>query len=417
MFRPSQATFLSATLGLSKLHRQLPLNPRESRKLLELLTTSFRQHLDAEHGPILSKSERTQLPNVKPKDKPIPHSSTRHIQSIVTNPLFLPPVISSGRHLNDSMVVFEQAVAKGMMNVKLATACLHHKRNDIREQYPSSLRAAMAESGAGRKVVNWLSSSGAGRDLEFFRDRSFTNLLMQFMVAEGLQDVAWAWINKNFQRHLPALPAFLGDKIYKSEYFSQQVCGPLVSLIKSEAKNGDTLDLAYLCLRRAADSLSEFPDTLRRMVLRRPVGTLVDVTIEAHSDHSAPTGANFDDFLSIMKDNNRGSAILCARLHLRHPTQPTVEPALQVLLNNPLKGQPIDSAKKIWFENRIINLGLDATKYLLEHERFSEADKVMEFLRSNFSKQLGEVEKKTLDDVSAEATSLEMLGDIGFTVA
>ena len=33
----------------SKIHPQLPLTPRESQQLLNLLTTSFRSHLDREH--------------------------------------------------------------------------------------------------------------------------------------------------------------------------------------------------------------------------------------------------------------------------------------------------------------------------------------------------------------------------------
>ncbi|RAL65162.1 hypothetical protein DID88_001268 [Monilinia fructigena] len=84
-----------------KLHQPLPLTQRESTQLLELLTTSFRQQLESEHGP---SDIGTGTNNVKVDALPLHkqhesgrvrrlsdsgHKHTdRHLKSILTNPLF-----------------------------------------------------------------------------------------------------------------------------------------------------------------------------------------------------------------------------------------------------------------------------------------------------------------------------------------
>ncbi|KAF2396234.1 hypothetical protein EJ06DRAFT_484100, partial [Trichodelitschia bisporula] len=77
----------------SKIHLQLPLDPRESQKLLGVLTSSFQQQLDRHHpigAPLedhVKASRRTSRSAPPPLHVSSQASALNHFNSLLSNPL------------------------------------------------------------------------------------------------------------------------------------------------------------------------------------------------------------------------------------------------------------------------------------------------------------------------------------------
>ncbi|KAH6678055.1 hypothetical protein B0J14DRAFT_314107 [Halenospora varia] len=469
MFRHSQSVFLRSSPGLSLLHHPLPLNPQESQKLLNLLTTSFRKHLDNEHGPLRSESHTSAQPSPTLKQShphrrnKYDHSSEtahtrtnsfseinkrsgladQHLQSLLTSPLLLPPKSAKNttENVRDPMDVFERAVANGMMDLKKATACLRKKKQLLLESSPLTIAKAMKESGAGLKVLRWLSSTNALQKLHFLQDSDFTGELMKFIVAEELQSVAWTWIQRDI-KHIDRISAVELVAQPQHQYFKKSefrpsrpsLCLPLSELVEAEVLMNDSLDSAYVCLLTADQYIRSQHQPLRQrvqeMILEPIYSSLVNKTLRmnswgrAHSPLARPasTEANFERFLGMATivdhgmDGRRQLDLTRAHLLLCHPTRPDAKLALRALNSNMAPSQSRDKAHKQWHDIATVRLGLHAASFLLTHEQYSEADSVMKYLRQNHAKQLGEVQRpkehRLMNSIEAETTSLEMLEDI-----
>jgi hypothetical protein len=216
MFRPTPVYLFRPVPALMKLkiHHPLPLNERESRALLNLLTSSFRKNLDAEH-PTSRTEDSYRGRHVLVSAEEGNHAD-RHLHSVLSNPLFKSlrnkPIKSSQGIEKDPMETFDRATAMGMMNIRYATACLLATKRYIIASSVLHIQDGMKESGAGLKVLKWLVSSGISNDVSFLMDRQFTEVLMMFMVAEGLQEAIWKWIKMSFDS-LPAASFLTGSEL------------------------------------------------------------------------------------------------------------------------------------------------------------------------------------------------------------
>ena len=399
-------------LNKFKIHPPLPLSPRESKQLLNLLTTSFRQQLDAEHG----ESRTNQNPLAIHKDEKAKRRlrsfsdsrpADRHMNSVLTNPLFtLTADGKASKTDKDPMEVFDLAVGKGMMDLRYATACLKAKKNDIIQSPVPTIREGMKESGAGLKVLKWLLSSGTANNNDFLQDARFSQALMEYLVAGELQEVCWKWIQRAFQ----AIPQYLvaNDPI-QHKGLRRDIVGPLYHLIRAEAlgSTGDvSLDCAYLSMSRAVGYLKGHPVSLLQDLLSGPGWFLIHETIQLHSERPPPTPSAFDSFFSLIPvlSKEPGPAYQLAYLSLLHPSRPSPEPSLAFLRQlNP--GFSLTHVR----DHGYVQLGLDTAKFLLENGRYGEAEWVMEFLRENYYKELGIATKGQLEQAKAEAASLELL--------
>jgi len=145
MFRATPPAFFHQIPALLKfkLHQPLPLSPRESKQLLELLTVSFREQLDSEHGPS-NVADTPPAHQVKAKKatiqpKPYPRPTDRHIESILTNPLFNVRRKDEATRAVNPMDTFDRAVGRGMMTPKYAAACLRAERQRLSSLHPVDL--------------------------------------------------------------------------------------------------------------------------------------------------------------------------------------------------------------------------------------------------------------------------------------
>ncbi|KAK0104603.1 hypothetical protein ONS95_004889 [Cadophora gregata] len=429
MFRPSQSLLFRPMPILKKLkiHHPLPLSPRESKQLLNLLTASFRQQLDTEHPQFRTDgnanvlhehlSTRRSRRSSFSEDKT---PTARHMHSLLTNPLFN---ISPGKKNSnvvfsrDPMDIFSQAVAKGMMTTSHAKACLTAKKAQIVRSSVLNVRDGMKDSGAGLKVLKWLVSSGTTNNTEFLKDDAFVKIMMEYMVAEGLQEAAWKWVKTSLE-NLPKLCLLSGEDFARAQ---KEVVGPLMLLVRAEAADSGSptsLDAAYMAMSRAAGYLGGLSTPEVTTVLGPPGWFLIRASVMPKSSRPPPSENAFESFLSLIPVITKSPARYFAHLSLLHPTNPNPDLALDHIRSVASKSrQKKSSLSKPARESdhHNIQLGLDAANFLLQYHRYTEADEVMEFLRSRYPKQLGIKEMRQLEQAKAEASSLELLERLGLT--
>lgn len=327
------------------------------------------------------------------------------MHSILTNPLFnLTPDGKSPKVDRDPMEVFDLAVAKGMMNLHYARACLNAKKRDIIQSSVLKVRDGMKESGAGFKVLKWLISSGTANNNEFLKDVPFAYVLMEYMVAEGLQEFVWKWIQRAFQG-IPRYWTIRDPILHKAT--RREIIGPLYLLVRAEASENVSLDAAYICLSRAAGYVKGTTIPQMRDLLGSPGWFLFHEATRLHSERPTPSPSAFDSFFSLIPVLSNNPAYQLGHLSLIHPSEPSADLALEFLRGRE-RADSFTSVRRTR-DHCNVHLGLDTAKFLLEHERYGDAEWVMNFLREKYSHQLGIKERGQFEQAKAEASSLQLL--------
>jgi len=307
------------------------------------------------------------------------------------------------------MDIFDEAVAKGLMNIQYARACLSAQKREITQSPLLSVREGMRNSGAGRKVLKWLIASGITNNIEFLKNEPFADSLMEYLVAEELQEAAWLWIQRAF-RDLPRY----SELVTPNERMEarRDIVRPLMLLVKAEASGPVGLDAAYMVMFRAAAYLEGMSLTQKRHALGPP-GCYLSHESTRHSRHRPASPSSFDTFLELIPAISRDADYHMAHLSLYHPSRPSAALALAFLrrTHSVLPTDPLTSHKhhRASREYGLINLGLDTAKFLLERDQFADADWVMDYLRSNYPRQLGMEQRRQLQQAEAEASSLQLL--------
>ncbi len=437
MFQSTQClAFRTITfLGHFKVHPPLPLTPRESTQLLNLLTTSFRRQLDREHGTVVSeggandKSSASFSSSKLAPGKHRRHSQSRsdvrpptdrHLHSILTNPLFRDVEKESdtrSQQLRDPMEIFDEACAKGFMKVEYAAACLKAKKRKILQSSALSVRDAMKLSGAGSKTLNWMLSSGVANDSSFLEDKAFSEILVDFLVAEGQQSVIWTWLETL------ALKISSADTKPATIPPVRDASNLLYYLVKAQTCGSASLDVAFRSLGRAENMLSGLPYKYRH-VLRGAGEYLYKEIVNHHASYSASSPDMFDLYLSIVpRLLSFKNETALPNLLLYHPTKPDAKPALKYLekakktasAGSDSEDQRVVLRASHYNETRTIYLGLNTARFLLERGLHNKANWVMNFLEETYGKHLGLSQKDLFslhDQVQAEASSLELLNSL-----
>lgn len=308
-------------------HEPPTLSAQQSQKLLDGLKSSFRKQLDQEYG-------HTALSKPKSPSKAAPHdvvrhsAASRHLRSILANPLFsynkqaatpaatIPMPMSIPRR--DPMDDFDHAVAKGLMTLNAATGCLMTKQKQLDSR---DMETGPASSSAtALRVVRWLRSTGAENDLAFLDHKPFTQSLAPFLVAERMEDVAWRWIEQTMRR---GAQDDIGEavRLRRASFLIAQLVQ-----IKSQPQYGD-LDGAISTILKAEQLLAKDPLLSKLLVLPwRSVSWLS--TVESYS-RVAPSERLFDAHLDTASRLQQPLSVETAHLHLYHPTHPDYLPAMQ----------------------------------------------------------------------------------------
>ncbi|KAI0206308.1 hypothetical protein F4808DRAFT_114691 [Astrocystis sublimbata] len=359
---------------LPQIHHPLPLNRRESQHLLESITTSFRKNLDREHPwnagepsintPASSRSvpaEQLRTSNHRPTD--------RHLRAILSNPLFahnadtpLPTTTSK------PFDVFDSAVAKGLMTTRRAAGFLATVRSQLTAESPDNLRQRMGASGAALLVVRWLRSSGQENDLDFLGNPALLGLLVPFMYAENMQEVAWTWL------------AQLAARATKLEYketpgkANAQALSRLMSAIIKENSVSNTqtqisLDGSFAALAKANAMLPR-RDLAAIAAVRNNWAQLSWISTVDALGRPRPSVPLFEDFVELGRPLNLPLDL--AHLDLHHPTMPTHSTAIEYLRLRQKIAEDVPNMKPR-AQQRILCLVLDAAERLKRTGQLTEA--------------------------------------------
>lgn len=323
-------------------HEPAGLSAQQSQKLLDGLKSSFRLRLEEEYGQtaLTKHAKNTSKAGSHGGGAAVRHSAAnRHLRSILANPLF-----SYNKHNNssaaatsstipspmsipkrDPMDDFDHAVAKGLMSLNAATGCMMTKQKQIDSRELDTGPAA--SSATALRVVRWLRSMGAENDSAFLDHKPFIRSLAPFLVAEGMEEVAWQWIRKTMLRR-PSNDDDSGHDDLSDTVRLRRASFLLAQLvhIKSQPQHGN-LNGAISTILKAEQVLAHDPLLSKLLVLPwRSVSWLS--TVESYSN-IAPSEKLFDAHLDTASRLQQPLPVEMAHLHLYHPTHPDHAPAMR----------------------------------------------------------------------------------------
>ncbi|KAK0726677.1 hypothetical protein B0T21DRAFT_293634 [Apiosordaria backusii] len=368
------------------IHQPLPLNKRDSQRLLDALKTSFRSELDRQHGPAPNPLSTPKAPttlaasSASSTEKPnVSHRPTdQHLHSILNNPLLSqvssqrrPSAISSP--YDHDKEVFQQAVAKGLMTIPRAHGFLLKifKTAEKNTLSQSPLYVPLQGTGAGLLVLQWLKASGQHSTYSWLSNQKFSVLLLRFMIAEGLDDMVWIWLERVMKQ------------ASSINTMHSRICSDL--LIKH-------FIAAHTCtegLRDAYSSVIQVESMLKQNAL--PLHQLGDAwslvawksTVASWKHAKAPVSL-FEPFVAMSIELERRLHER-AHLDLYHPTKPSAELALQYFREEDSfvkrllsQWDPATVPKMPPYVQRVMSLGIDAANHLMSADRVREATTILD---------------------------------------
>ncbi|KAJ2999193.1 hypothetical protein NUW58_g59 [Xylaria curta] len=320
---------------LPQIHHPLPLSQRESQKLLELITTSFRKNLDQEHpwetgeqaatnAPASSRLGTLLMASHRPTD--------RHLGAILSNPLFAHPRDANAdaplhatysKHFD----IFDSAVSKGLMTPRRAAGFLAKIRSQLLSESPNYIRQRMGASGGGLHVLRWLRASGQEQDLDFLSEPALLKLMVSFLYAEGLQEVAWTWLAQLAAR-TTELEFEKTPGAASSSSLSRLMSAIINENSESEPHSPISLDGSFAALAKANGMLSRESPAAKAAFKSNWVKLSWASTVGAMK-RPKPSATLFEDFVEIGRPLNLPLDL--AHLDLHHPTTPTHSTAIEYL--------------------------------------------------------------------------------------
>ncbi|KAK3294553.1 uncharacterized protein B0H64DRAFT_190160 [Chaetomium fimeti] len=364
-----------------RIHQPLPLNQRESQRLLETIKTSFRTQLDQEHGWIspgsstvsrLTNSTPTQ-PKAAPAQPRHTRATDRHMHAVLNNPLFNNAAVAASKGSRKSLdahkAIFEKAVSRGLVNLTTAHGFLIHINPVAPETSPSTANSSPRKPppniGAGLLVLQWLRSSGQERDFKFLSNRGFVRTLLPFLVAEGLDGVVWVWFKRLLKEHATTNTYTMARQLLRD--------------FVAEKYSGGDVESAFAAVLKA--------DTMVRE-MKVPVGILqiswnwlaYHATTQSTGHMKLPTHL-YDPFVAVGRDLHAKSApLVMALLNLQHPVDPSPSLAVELL-----------SSQRSWREKDVpfvyildlYQLGIDTVRHLIRTRNAEEASRLLDLLGRN----------------------------------
>jgi len=255
----------------------------------------------------------------------------------------------------------------------------------------------------------------------FFATRGFVSFLCNSWSPRSWKKLA----GHGYEEVLKTFHAFFQLPLYSDERrrLKTEIVNPLYWFITALSTNTSNLDATYIALTRAVGYLPDLPLKQARELIGATICLVTGITKTTNRNRSGgqASESNYDSFLRLIPASRTHFQYDLAHLQLLHPTRPSAEHALEILSEIHTQGPPRirsrperQEAVQKDIEDRTLHLGLNAAQFLLEHDQYREADKVMACLRSHFSTQLGlsSENQERLEDSEAEAASLEMLDNL-----
>ncbi len=287
--------------------------------------------------------------------------------------------------------MFEKAVSRGLMTVTRAQGFLMLVKAEVKKSAVVYLMDGLKPTGAGRLVMQWLRSSGQENELAFLANPAFRHILMQFAVAEGLDDTVWSWFEKLIKHEraselpgvffTPKAGFLLGDFV-AAKSCDRELEGAFAAVLKAEAM-----------IKEAGAPLDS---------LRRAWGLVALETTMHGGEGRTPPASIFDSFVALGRAA-RSQRIDLAHINLYHPVNPSANLAVKFLsgkkayegilrphdveemdFQRPFQPQKktLGVAARLNYIHHLKYLGVDAVQHLLHSDQRQEASRLWEILDS-----------------------------------
>ena len=366
-----QQAFKSLT---SRIHPQLPLSERESQRLLNALTSSFRTHLEHQHHDAPASASSTSVPAQRPLSSAT--ATDLHLASILTNPLLSKPVQQQLKaKAKHPVALFEDQVAAGRANLSSARLCLEAFRTSLSSLPPAQVNDHITRYAAGSRALRWLWTSARTHDLSFARDAHFCNQLAYFLIHEGKDAALWELIDTPvaISANLTAKEASLRKGLL------------LVAIVKTHlSAPHPSLESALSAFFQAVDASQSSHASVSHAGVYL---TQALVKLKSFSDSEV---ALYDQFMHAIprwsKKHPDRAVYRIANLALHHPTTPSADPALDFirLQLRPLASHPFLNPTTAFQKSTVFAFFFDSVKLLQKQEHFDDALWVMEFMQQRF---------------------------------
>ncbi|KAM5473003.1 hypothetical protein MauCBS54593_002716 [Microsporum audouinii] len=370
-----------------KIHPPLPKTSRESQQLLNLLTSSFRRHLDSEHPPV---NTLTSSGNDASQDCSIantqPTAAEKHLNSILEHPLFntvpstlaQPDTHARKRTLveniqNDPFGALDDAMASGRADCQVLHDCLKAHRSSLRSLHATDVLQAMKKSGGGPRIVSWFLGADAESKKRFFGNRHTMALAMPYLAADGLQRTVLEWLQlARAYRPTHRQPKHAND----GSFLEFNI---MYEYVAAEVKYGKGINDALSFFIRASDASwrSEIVEPGAQAVPTypfRPTAYYLAQWILAPEHASAverirPQLFNAFHSICLLLPNQLWAAFL----PVYHPTDPTVKSSLEYIRQ--YKKSDCDNL------DRLLHLSFRLASLCLEQKRYAAASEVISFTK------------------------------------
>ena len=364
---------------MSKIHPPLPLNPRESQKLIGLLKTSHKKQLDDKH----------------------PESSTGHFEAtdahfhaLLSSPLFnagsrysttpedakpiqrLGPYESAHSIAYRALRRFDGSVAAGIMTLQELRVIISALIQSTKQLSFKDRVGLLESTQAVKKIIHWLWASGTGGSREFLEDKDLPKLLAPLLIERAHEEFLWTWIN-NIEQMVSETKMTCNNFIRIQGESSQAYL--IERLVKRRMLFGNgATDACEAFLGIFRQSVQETNNSAMKRKVRR-AGTYL-----LHSLCSREKGSIepklFDAFVASC-DHWGHPRVFRAMLLLHHPQGPKCDAAMQHIRK--LDSHAIKEVSQSQ-QYDILRLTLETAWVMLEQQHISATEWLMEFAREHF---------------------------------
>ncbi|RAL15401.1 uncharacterized protein BO97DRAFT_306181, partial [Aspergillus homomorphus CBS 101889] len=379
---------------LKSLHPPLPRTPRQSKQLLNALTSSFRRQLDREY-PSTRASTLDKLDVSEEQSPRNPESSSyatdKHLQTILENPLFRvkPPkearAIRSERDsrvAKEPMVVFEELAAAGNVTEADLRNCLTSQLLILSGNFSGTeFVRAMKDSRTASRIASWWSASDSqSRRLLFHSE--ITPLITKFLVAENMQNMALDWLRSLAQQDIGGTNGQLTQRPARL-WFS----GLLNDLVLAEARYGRGIESAMRLYVSARSMSTPSGDLVIENGVWAPAllsagGHLGQLITQNEPEHSNGVSQDlYDKYIQVI-DTVAANSLLHACVCLHHPTQP--DPMPYVKYARALQKGQVESWSRLRREH-FMRAGFTAIRILFDKNLVRDATWLARYMQKTLS--------------------------------
>ena len=345
----------------SKINNQAPLGQRESNRLLNALTSSFRKHLDEVHPSQLHEDAK----RLAVKDgSDAPHRpafassitlADQHMASMLTNPLLVKTARSQAQpkpeldastaaaELKDGANPFdllERYHAKGFATVDVALSCMKAFRRAIKPLTYEEQVAKVQEEEAGRRVLSWLWNSDVLQSQAFADSLQIQDGLVWLVMMEGHEEFLWSWLDSDLELPRSSLVKRRQDSLnsvhsWKSRIIYAMVMTNLGPPHKGARSADAALEVYFRAVQHVQQKKRAGVHDSMVLVTRARLALEKALTHGAEHHYSATNTALYDKFVKIYANHQLSHTYNAqkyafdefhrAELDLWHPSRPSAD--------------------------------------------------------------------------------------------